>query len=70
MSQEHDASLKKNGEHHYGEHLVEEIKHIEEEVEHTLGKEYEHTAVPLSARRSMFSVSMVWMGFPMIIPGR
>ncbi|ANJ68288.1 allantoin permease [Halothiobacillus diazotrophicus] len=45
------------------------MHHIEEEVEHALGKEYEHTAVPMSARRSMFSVSMVWMGFPMIITG-
>ena len=69
MNQEHEINLKKGGDHHYGEHLVEEIKHIEEEVEHTLGKEYEHTAVPLAARRSMFSVSMVWMGFPMIITG-
>ena len=34
-----------------------------------LGDEYEHESVPLSARRSVFSVSMVWIGFPMIITG-
>ena len=34
-----------------------------------LGDEYEHKPVPLSARRSTFSVSMVWLGFPMIITG-
>jgi cytosine permease len=34
-----------------------------------LGEEYEHEAVPLKARRSTFSVSMVWLGFPMIITG-
>ena len=34
-----------------------------------LGDEYEHVPVPLSARRSTFSVSMVWLGFPMIITG-
>lgn len=34
-----------------------------------LGDEYEHQAVPASARRSTFSVSMVWLGFPMIITG-
>ena len=34
-----------------------------------LGNEYEHEPVPLAARRSMFSVSMVWLGFPMIITG-
>ena len=38
--------------------------------DHTvLGNEYEHEPVPLSARRSTFSVSMVWLGFPMIITG-
>ncbi|MDE2394388.1 MAG: cytosine permease [Burkholderiales bacterium] len=31
--------------------------------------EYEHEAIPASARRSTFSVSMVWLGFPMIITG-
>lgn len=34
-----------------------------------LGNEYEHDAVPKKARRSTFSVSMVWLGFPMIITG-
>lgn len=47
----------------------EAIEHIEEEVDHVLGEEYEHCAVPAKARRSMFSVSMVWIGFPMIITG-
>lgn len=32
-----------------------------------LGEEYEHKPVPLHARRSTFSVSMVWLGAPMII---
>ncbi|MBO1924841.1 cytosine permease [Thiomicrorhabdus sp. 6S3-12] len=45
------------------------IEHLEEEVDHVLGEEYEHCAVPAKARRSMFSVSMVWIGFPMIITG-
>jgi len=34
-----------------------------------LGEEFEHAPVPLHARRSTFSVSMVWLGFPMIITG-
>lgn len=34
-----------------------------------MGDEYEHASVPLKARRSTFSVSMVWLGFPMIITG-
>ncbi|CAN5817397.1 cytosine permease [soil metagenome] len=34
-----------------------------------LGEEYEHDRVPESARRSTFSISMVWLGFPMIITG-
>ncbi|WP_301122813.1 cytosine permease [Mycolicibacterium fortuitum] len=32
-----------------------------------LGEEYENQPVPLSARRSLFSVSAVWVGFPMIM---
>ena len=44
-------------------------EHVLEEVEHVLGDEYEHKAVPAQARRSTFSVSMVWIGFPMIITG-
>lgn len=34
-----------------------------------LSDEYEHDPVPLKARRSLFSISMVWLGFPMIITG-
>ncbi len=40
--------------------------HVDDKV---LGDEYEHDPVPLSKRRSTFSVSMVWLGFPMIITG-
>jgi cytosine permease len=35
--------------------------------ESALGEEYEHDPVPLSARKSLFSVSAVWVGFPMIM---
>ena len=42
---------------------------LEAEVDHFLGEEYEHKPVPPAARRSMFSVVMVWIGFPMIITG-
>jgi cytosine permease len=41
----------------------------EEQIETLLGHEYEHEPVPASARRSAFSVTMVWLGFPMIITG-
>ena len=41
----------------------------EEQIEHLLGEEYEHEPVPAGARRSAFSVTMVWLGFPMIITG-
>lgn len=44
-------------------------EHAIEEIEHVLGDEYEHKPVPAQARRSTFSVSMVWLGFPMIITG-
>ena len=47
----------------------EALEHIEENIDHALGEEYEHDPVPPGARRSMFSVTMVWMGFPMIITG-
>ena len=40
-----------------------------DEVDHVLGDEYEHEPVPASARRSTFSVTTVWTGFPMIITG-
>lgn len=43
--------------------------HKDTGLDHALGDEFEHRPVPLSARRSMFSVSMIWMGFPMIITG-
>lgn len=45
------------------------LHHIEEEADHILGEEYEHEPVPANARRTMFSVAMVWAGFPMIITG-
>jgi cytosine permease len=45
------------------------LEHLEEEIDHVLGAEYEHEPVPAKARRSMFSVVMVWAGFPMIITG-
>jgi len=32
-----------------------------------LGEEYEHHPVPAQARRSLFSVTAVWVGFPMIM---
>ena len=32
-----------------------------------LGEEYEHEPVPAAARKSLFSVSAVWVGFPMIM---
>ena len=44
-------------------------EHAIEDIEHVLGDEYEHKPVPAQARRSTFSVSMVWLGFPMIITG-
>lgn len=45
------------------------VEAVEEEVDHFLGDEYEHRPVPLTARRSGFSMTMVWIGFPMIITG-
>jgi cytosine permease len=42
---------------------------VEEDVDKLLGEEYEHVPVPAAARRSLFSVTMVWLGFPMIITG-
>jgi len=50
-------------------HDPEALENIEEEIDHVLGDEYEHKPVPANARRSMFSVAMVWAGFPMIITG-
>jgi cytosine permease len=48
---------------------VSSTAHVLEDLEHVLGDEYEHKPVPIKARRSTFSVSMVWIGFPMIITG-
>jgi cytosine permease len=45
------------------------LEDTEEQVDHILGDEYEHKPVPPSARRSLFSNVMVWIGFPMIITG-
>ena len=49
-----------------GNSLVEQEA---EEIDHVLGEEYEHRPVPLAARHSLFSMIMVWAGFPMIITG-
>ena len=46
-----------------------DLEQVESEVDHVLGEEFEHRPVPQSARRTTFSVSMVWIGFPMIITG-
>ena len=45
------------------------LEDAEEQVDHLLGNEYEHEPVPAVARRSLFSVTLVWAGFPMIITG-
>ncbi len=45
------------------------LENAEEQVDHLLGNEYEHEPVPAKARRSLFSVTLVWAGFPMIITG-
>lgn len=45
------------------------LTQLEAEADHILGEEYEHAPVPAKARRSLFSVTMVWIGFPMIITG-
>jgi cytosine permease len=49
--------------------LSKSTEHALADLEHVLGDEYEHKPVPAKARRSTFSVSMVWLGFPMIITG-
>lgn len=51
------------------ESSISELDEVEQQIDHVLGEEYEHKPVPLAARRSMFSVTMVWIGFPMIITG-
>lgn len=48
---------------------VGDLEQLETEVDHVLGEEFEHKPVPKTARRTTFSVSMVWIGFPMIITG-
>ncbi len=45
------------------------LEDAETQVDHLLGNEYEHEPVPAAARRSLFSVTLVWAGFPMIITG-
>ena len=58
-----DSSVTKPG-------SVADTLHVtEDQVDHLLGDEYEHEPVPMNARRSAFSVTLVWIGFPMIITG-
>ena len=45
------------------------VHQSEGQIDDLLGHEFEHEPVPISARRSAFSVTMVWLGFPMIITG-
>jgi cytosine permease len=45
------------------------VHQAEGQIEELLGHEFEHEPVPIGARRSAFSVTMVWLGFPMIITG-
>lgn len=40
---------------------------METDATHALGDEYEDRPVPVGARRSLFAVSAVWVGFPMIM---
>src|SRR3979490_1369162 len=49
--------------------VVDNLHVAEDQVDHLLGDEFEHEPVPMSARRSAFSVTLVWLGFPMIITG-
>lgn len=49
--------------------MTTQAERIEDDISHVLGEEYEHKPVPAAARRSLFSVTMVWLGFPMIITG-
>ncbi|WP_241603387.1 purine-cytosine permease family protein [Rosenbergiella nectarea] len=32
-------------------------------------QEYEHQAVPIAARKSLFSIAVIWSGFPMVMVG-
>lgn len=45
------------------------LDELEDQVDHALGDEYENEPVPKRARQSTFSVSTVWIGFPMILTG-
>ena len=36
-------------------------------VDHALGEEYEHEAVPLARRKPLGAVAAIWFGFPMIL---
>ncbi len=58
-----DSSVTKPGS------VVDTLHVTEDQVDHLLGDEYEHQPVPMNARRSAFSVTLVWIGFPMIITG-
>ncbi|HZV04885.1 MAG: cytosine permease [Acidobacteriia bacterium] len=53
----------------HGHSVLVDAEEMESQIDHVLGEEYEHKPVPVSARRSLFSVTMVWIGFPMIITG-
>ena len=50
-------------------HEPSKLSAAEDQADHLFGSEYEHEPVPSSARRSLFSVTLVWAGFPMIITG-
>ena len=40
-----------------------------DEEHHVLVEEYERSGIPQEARRSLSSVTLVWLGFPMVISG-
>ena len=46
-----------------------EFKQVETHSDHAPGTEFAPTPVPAKAGRSMFSVTLVGIGFPMIIAG-
>ncbi|NLH80322.1 MAG: cytosine permease [Phyllobacteriaceae bacterium] len=50
-------------------HAHHTLEEVEDDVDKLFGEEYEHSPVPAAARRSLFSVTMVWLGFPMIVTG-
>src|SRR5258705_13535561 len=49
--------------------VVDNLQVADDQVDHLLGDEYEHESVPMTARRSAFSVTLVWLGFPLFITG-